>query len=49
MEKGNYFIFDDNVYTSDGDWDFSHPGGKKVINAINRREIDRFIYGMYGI
>jgi hypothetical protein len=42
----HYFIFDDMVYV---DAKFVHPGGKAILDAVNGREIDRFIYGMYPI
>lgn len=43
--KKDYFIFADKIYDIDNIIE-RHPGGWQIINAIRRREIDRYWYGM---
>lgn len=43
VQMANFFIFNDLVYLIPSP-DF-HPGGRKVIEEIRGREVDRFIYG----
>lgn len=41
-----YIIYNNHVYDAT-DLVSYHPGGKKVIQTIIGREVDRFLYGMY--
>lgn len=41
-----YIIYNNFVYDAT-ELSEIHPGGKKVIESIIGREVDRFLYGMY--
>lgn len=44
MEK--YVLFNDFVYDI-ADFSGRHPGGEKLISLMNKREVNRFMYGCY--
>jgi len=45
VHQQNLLIFDDKVYAVPSE-DF-HPGGRRIIELVLGREVDRFIYGMF--
>lgn len=47
LKNFNFFIFNDFVYLY-GSPSF-HPGGRKIMDLVRGREVDRYIYGMYGV
>lgn len=47
LKNFNFFIFNDFVYLY-GSRGF-HPGGGKIMDLVRGREVDRYVYGMYGV
>lgn len=47
LKQFNYFFFNDCLYSYTSS--AFHPGGRRILNLVRGREIDRYIYGMMSI